>query len=73
MVKLRCFKGHLANQEHVAKILSHAYDVVNGREAAEEAKDNPHSFYHVCKPEIDLPADSDPYSDEVYQKGYQNL
>lgn len=59
MVKLRCFRGHLANQHHVGRILSHAYDVVNTAEAQEECKDNPMSFYHVCKPEIDLPADVD--------------
>lgn len=31
------------------------------------------SFYHVCKPDIDLPHDLDPYDDQVYQKGHDNL
>jgi len=53
--------------------LSHAYDVVNTQEAAEECKDNEMSFYHVCKPEIDLPHDLDPYDDKVYAKGLENL
>lgn len=73
MVKLRSFQGCLANQAHVPKILSHAYDVVNTQEAAEECKDNEMSFYHVCKPEIDLPHDLDPYDDQVYAKGLENL
>ena len=37
------------------------------------AKDNPYSFLHVKKPEIDLPESTDPYSEIVYQKGRQNL
>jgi uncharacterized protein (DUF1015 family) len=63
MVKIRPFQGFLANQSHVKQILSHAYDVVNTQEAAEEAKGNEMSFYHVCKPEIDLPHELDPYDD----------
>ena len=31
------------------------------------------SFLHVNKPEIDLPEDTDPYDDKVYQKGKENL
>jgi uncharacterized protein (DUF1015 family) len=73
MVKLRSFQGFLGNKENVARILSHAYDVVNTQEAAEESKDNEMSFYHVCKPEIDLPHDLDPYDDKVYEKGFSNL
>jgi len=36
-------------------------------------KDNPYSFLHVVKPEVDLPSDVNLYSDEVYQKGKENL
>lgn len=31
------------------------------------------SFLHVNKPEIDLPEDTDPYDEKVYQKGKENL
>ena len=34
---------------------------------------NPMSFLHVNKPEIDLDPETDPYADEVYQQGRQNL
>ena len=37
------------------------------------AEGNPYSFLHVDKPEIDLPEDTDPYSEQVYQKGRDNL
>jgi uncharacterized protein (DUF1015 family) len=31
------------------------------------------SFYHVCKPEIDLPHDLDSYDPSVYEMGRDNL
>ncbi len=37
------------------------------------AAGNPLSFLHVSKPEIDLPADTDVYSPEVYSRGAENL
>ena len=37
------------------------------------AKGNQFSFLHVNKPEIDLKEDVDVYSDQVYQKGLENL
>ena len=37
------------------------------------AEGNPMSFLHVNKPEIDLDPDTDPYADEVYDQGRQNL
>ena len=37
------------------------------------AAGNPYSFLHVNKPEIDLPADTDVYSEAVYKKGAENL
>ena len=37
------------------------------------ASDNPLSFLHVSKPEIDLPPNTDLYSDAVYAKGRENF
>ena len=37
------------------------------------AAGNPKSFLYVNKPEIDLPTDTDTYSDDVYNKGRENL
>jgi len=31
------------------------------------------SFYHVCKPEIDVPSECDPYDAKVYEMGRDNL
>ena len=48
------------------------YDVVNTAEARALAADNPLSFLHVSRPEIDLPDGTDPYSDQVYRKALDN-
>ena len=37
------------------------------------AAGKPHSFLHISKPEIDLPADTDPYAPSVYAKATENL
>jgi len=49
------------------------YDVMNTEEARIIAANNPHSFLHVDKAEIDLPPDTDPYSPAVYAKAKENL
>jgi uncharacterized protein (DUF1015 family) len=42
-------------------------------EARQIASDNPFSFLHVSKPEIDLPPGTDLYAPEVYAKGKTNF
>lgn len=37
------------------------------------AEGNSDSFLHVVRPDIDLPADTNPYADEVYAKAKENL
>ena len=49
------------------------YDVVSTGEARRLAADNPLSFLHVSRAEIDLPADIDPYSAAVYELAARNL
>ncbi|MCC7126805.1 MAG: DUF1015 domain-containing protein [Acidobacteria bacterium] len=44
------------------------YDVVNTDEARALAAGNPLSFLHVSRPEIDLPAGTDPHAEAVYAK-----
>ncbi len=73
MAIIKPFKGYRPVKNLVASIASRPYDVLNSEEAREEAKGNENSFYHIVKPEIDLPADVDHYSDRVYNKGKENL
>jgi uncharacterized protein (DUF1015 family) len=49
------------------------YDVVTTTEARALAADNPLSFLHVSRAEIDLPVDVDPHADEVYAKAADNF
>ena len=73
MAIIHAFKGYRPRKEHVSKVASRPYDVLNSEEAREEVKDNPYSFLHVVKPEVDLPEDVDLHSEEVYKKGKENL
>ncbi len=70
---IKPFKGFRPIQPHAEKVASHPYDVINSKEAREIAEGNPYSFLHVNKPEIDLPAGTDLYSDPVYEQGAKNL
>jgi uncharacterized protein (DUF1015 family) len=60
-----------ADRSHL--VASVPYDVVNTEEARALAGGNPLSFLHVSRPEIDLPANTDLYSDEVYRKAVENF
>ncbi len=73
MTVLKPFRGYRPKPELVEKIASPPYDVLDSTEAKEMAKGNDISFLHVVKPEIDLPDNSDLYSEEVYAKGLENL
>ncbi len=56
-----------------SKVASRPYDVLNSAEAREEAKNNPDSFLHITKSEIDLPETIDIHSQQVYDKAKENL
>ena len=56
-----------------AAVAAPPYDVLNSDEARQRAHGHPASFLHISKPEIDLPAGTDPYSPAVYAKGAENL
>ncbi|HEY2150878.1 MAG TPA: DUF1015 family protein [Vicinamibacterales bacterium] len=55
------------------KIAAVPYDVVNTDEARALAAGNPLSFLHVSRAEIDLPADTDPHADSVYDRAVANF
>ena len=56
-----------------AAVAAVPYDVVNSEEARAMAAGNPLSFLHVSRPEIDLPAGTDPHADAVYARAAQNF
>jgi uncharacterized protein (DUF1015 family) len=73
MAKIHAFKGFRPGKDKVGEVASRPYDVLNSAEARVEVQDNPWSFLHVVKPEVDLPEGTSLYSEEVYRKGKENL
>ncbi|REJ80476.1 MAG: DUF1015 domain-containing protein [Bacteroidetes bacterium] len=73
MAIIKAFRGIRPKKEMAAKIACKPYDVLNEKEAREEAKGNDLSFYHVIKPEIDFPDGHNIYAPEIYSKGKENF
>ncbi|MGI5861231.1 MAG: DUF1015 domain-containing protein [Myxococcales bacterium] len=69
---VRPFAGLRPPKDKVLKVACPPYDVVNSKEAAAYAEGNPFSFFHISRPEIDLPG-VDEHAPEVYTKGLENL
>lgn len=73
MSVIRPFKGYRPTPKLCDKVAALPYDVMTSEEAREIVKNNPYSFLHIDKAEIDLPADIDHYSTQVYEKARANL
>ena len=73
MASIQPFRALRPTAENAAAVSSVPYDVVSAAEARELAADNPLSFLHVTRSEIDLSPDTDPYSSRVYDKARENL
>ncbi len=73
MTLVKPFRALRPRPEHAADVVAPPYDVVDTDEARALARGKPYSFLHVSRPEIDLPEDTDPYSDRVYAQGAANL
>jgi uncharacterized protein (DUF1015 family) len=73
MAVLKAFKGLRPPGEIVRQLASRPYDVLDSEEARQEAMGNEYSLLHIIKPEIDLPADTDHYAPEVYDKALKNF
>ena len=66
MALITAFKALRPQAQYAKQVASRPYDVLNSKEAKEEAAGNPFSFLHITKSEIDLPDDIDIHSQEVY-------
>ena len=73
MAVIQPFRALRPPADLVSQVASPPYDVVSTEEARELAADNPLSFLHVSRPEIDLPAGTDLYSDAVYRMAADNF
>jgi uncharacterized protein (DUF1015 family) len=73
MSLIRPFAGLRPAPSRAAEVAAPPYDVLSSEEARARATGKPWSFLHISKPEIDLPAGTDPYSAAVYAKAAENL
>jgi uncharacterized protein (DUF1015 family) len=73
MAVLAPFRALRPAPSAAARVAAVPYDVVNADEARALAADNPLSFLHVSRAEIDCPRDIDPYSDTVYTTAVENF
>ncbi len=73
MVKVKPFFALRPKEELVSKVAALPYDVMSSEEAREEVKNNPYSFLHIDKAEIDLDKSIDIYDERVYAKAKSNL
>jgi len=73
MVTILPFRALRPSPSLAMQVASRPYDVLNSTEARAAARDNPYSFLHVTKSEIDLAETIDIHSQAVYQKANENL
>jgi uncharacterized protein (DUF1015 family) len=73
MAIVKPFPALRPKPELASQICELPYDVVSSTEARDLAAGNPLSFFHVSKPEIDLPSGTDVHSPAVYAKGKENF
>jgi len=72
-MRIRAFCA-LRPADHLAdKVASPPYDVLSTQEAREMVAENPMSFLHIVRPEIDLDHDVTGDSDEVYAQAVTNF
>ncbi|MFZ5805629.1 MAG: DUF1015 domain-containing protein [Verrucomicrobiota bacterium] len=73
MINISPFQGLVPAPDFVDRVNCVPYDVLNTQEALTLAQGNPYSLLHVDRAEIDLPPETDIYSDAVYSKAKENF
>lgn len=73
MAVLKAFRAIRPTPELAHRVAALPYDVMNSQEARCEVTNNPYSFLHVDKAEVDLDASIDIHDKRVYEKARENL
>ena len=73
MLRIRAFQGLVPDPAQVADIACVPYDVLNTEEARVLAEGKPNTLLRVDRAELELPADTNPYSDAVYAQAKKNF
>ena len=72
-MKIKAFKAWRPNKKFAEDVASVPYDVVDYDQAFELSKNNPLSFLHVVRADVNFSKENDPYSDRVYKRAKLNL
>ena len=73
MLRIRPFQGLVPDPAQVADIACVPYDVLNTEEARSLADGKPNTLLRVDRAELELPSETNPYSDEVYARARENF
>jgi uncharacterized protein (DUF1015 family) len=73
MLRIRAFQGLVPDPAQVADIACVPYDVLNTEEARVLAEGKPNTLLRVDRAELELPPDTNPYSDAVYARAKANF
>jgi uncharacterized protein (DUF1015 family) len=73
MAVVKPFRGLRPPRTLVKDLACLPYDVMNTVEARKMAKGKECSLLHITRSEIDLPADTDTHSEQVYSKSVENF
>jgi uncharacterized protein (DUF1015 family) len=73
MAVIKPFRGLRPPRALAKDLACLPYDVMNTEEAATMAQGKECSLLHITRSEIDLPADTDTHSEEVYVKSVENF
>ncbi len=73
MSLIKAFRGLRPTSGRASDVAAPPYDVMSADEARQMVAGRPWSYLHISRPEVDLPADTNPYAPEVYAKAAENL
>ncbi|WP_462320992.1 DUF1015 family protein, partial [Halochromatium sp.] len=73
MALIAPFAGLRPRADLATEVAAPPYDVMSTAEARAMVEGRPLSFLHISRAEVDLPDDTDPYSEAVYAKARANL
>ncbi len=73
MATIRPFAALRPKPELASQVCELPYDVLSAEEARAIATGNPLSFFHVSRPEVDLPPGTDAAAPEGYARGAENF
>lgn len=73
MATIRPFKSIVPAKKFAHRVISLPYDVMSREEAKRMSEENPYSFLHICRAEIDLDDSVSAYDEKVYTKAKENI